>query len=70
MEGKVRTASIRAAKTEGAVGWVTKLGQYLQHFKDNPQPFIYPSHKTADEKRLLANKRARERRATAKKAAK
>lgn len=63
MEGKVRTAAIRAATKDGMINWLTNLARYWEHHDENPSKYIYPSHKTEDEKRLERNKKAREKRA-------
>lgn len=62
MEGKVRTAAIRAAKKEGMIEWLENLAKYWRHHHENPSAYVYPSHQTEDEKRLARNKKARERR--------
>lgn len=43
-------------------------GKYMQKHRTNITGLIHPTHKTADEKRLAANKRRRTARATTKKA--
>jgi len=70
MEGKIRSASIRAASREGMINWLENLAAYWRHFEDNPRPLTYPTHKTEAEKRVARNKKARTVRATAKKESK
>lgn len=66
MEGKVRTAAIRSATKGGMVEWLLNLAQYWKHHAENPSKYIYPTHKTEDEKRLARNAKARKTRAAAK----
>lgn len=64
-EGKVANAAGRwGAKSmsyEAIIPWLQNLLAYLQKDK---QPFIYPTHKTEEEKRIEANAKARRARAT------
>ncbi len=66
MEGKVRTASIRAKRDGSELAWLERLVAYLQKHESSPLPYIHPRHKSDDDKRLLRNKRARINRAKAK----
>ena len=66
MEGKVRTAAIRSATKEGMIDWLINLAQYWKHHAENPSTYVYPTHKTEDEKRLARNKKARVSRAKSK----
>lgn len=66
MEGKVKTAAIRAATGENMIEWLENLAAYWRYYHENPRPFLYPSHKTDEEKRLERNKKARLARAKAK----
>jgi hypothetical protein len=66
MEGKVKTAATRAATGAGAVEWLENLAAYWRYYKDHPRPFLYPSHKSDDEKRIARNTKARTSRAKAK----
>ena len=59
MEGKVNTAATKAKRDATALWWLHNLVQYLQYSIDHPSFVFYPTHKTADEKRELKNKRAR-----------
>ncbi|QWT56569.1 exonuclease VII [Stenotrophomonas phage BUCT598] len=45
------------------------LGAYLRKHEENRTGLLHPTHRTADEKRLLRNKRARIARAKKKEAA-
>lgn len=64
-EGKVANAAGRwGAKSmsySAIIPWLTNLLEYLQK---PAQPYIYPTHKTDEEKRLEANAKARRARAT------
>ena len=64
MEGKVRTAAIRANSEAGSVEWLENLAAYWRYYRDSPRGFLYPSHKSEDEKRLARNKKARLKRST------
>lgn len=66
MEGKVKTAATRANTGAGMIEWLENLAAYWRYYHENPRPFLYPSHKTEDEKRLQRNMKARKRRAAAK----
>lgn len=66
MEGKVKTAAIRAAKKDGMLEWLENLAKYWRHHHENPSKYVYPTHKTEDEKRLERNKKARQKRANSK----
>jgi len=66
MEGKIRSASIRAASREGMINWLENLAAYWRHYEQNPRPLTYPTHKTEAEKRVARNKKARTVRATKK----
>jgi len=66
MEGKVRTAAIRAAKKDGMIEWLENLAKYWRHHHENPSKYVYPTHLTEDEKRLARNKKARLKRKASK----
>ena len=67
IEGKVFNLANRAKKNLTPAKWLGHIILYwLKHEKDQTGLY-HPLHKTADEKRELANKRARERRAAKKK---
>lgn len=63
-EGKVRHAVGRwggtGDNTEAIVAYLERLVAYL---KAEPTPFIYPFHKSADDRREERNRKAREARA-------
>lgn len=64
-EGKVANAAGRwGAKSmsyAAILPWLRNLVSYLER---DPQPYVYPTHKTPEEKRLEANAKARRARAT------
>lgn len=66
-EGKIKNAVARygGAATD-LVDFLVNLAEYIGHYRGNPRSFMYHLHRTADEKRLLVNKRARKKRAAAK----
>jgi len=59
MEGEVRLSSNRAKRRMTREKWLSGLLEYWEYHVKNPSGNIYYKHKTQDEKRLLANKRAR-----------
>lgn len=66
MEGKVHNCSRRAKRDGTSLEWLKRLVAYIEYHKANPSGIWYYTHKTADEKRLLKNKRARKARKKAK----
>lgn len=70
IEGKIYNLANRAKRDATPLWWLEKLCEYWKHYIENPTGVYHPVHKTADEKRLLKNKRARLKRAKLKKAAK
>jgi hypothetical protein len=66
-EGKVANAAGRWGAKSMSYGailpWLRNLIAYLER---EPQPYIYPTHMTEDEKRVAANAKARRTRATRK----
>ena len=66
-EGKVANAAGRWGAKSMSYGailpWLRNLLAYLER---EPQPYIYPTHMTEDEKRVAANAKARRTRATRK----
>ena len=65
--GKVDNAAGRwGAKSMEYSAIIQFLERMLEYYKRKPLPFIYPLHKTDDEKRELRNARARKARATRK----
>lgn len=69
IEGKVFNLARRAKADLTEIEWLGKLVAYLERHK-TPQHggYFHPTHKTAEEKRLAKNKKARDKRARAKKA--
>lgn len=63
MEGKVRTAAIRAATKEHMIEWLGRLAEYWKYHDENPSKYVYPTHLNEEEKRLKRNADARKRRA-------
>ena len=66
-EGKVRVKAQWSHKGVSPDDFLIGLGKYLEVHKKPRYPLIYPTHKTADEKRLATNAKARRKRAAAKK---
>jgi hypothetical protein len=66
-EGKVANAAGRWGAKSMSYGailpWLRNLITYLER---EPQPYIYPTHQTEEEKRVAANAKARRTRATRK----
>lgn len=67
MEGKLNTIAKRAKRSGSELEWLRRVVEYWETAKARPLPYLHPTHKTEDEKRLLRNKRARIKRARAKK---
>lgn len=68
-EGKIKNAFLRyggGLRTD-LVEFLRELANYLEHYRNNPNRFLYHLHRTDDEKRILRNTRARKKRAAAKK---
>lgn len=63
MEGKVLTCATRAKRGESQIRWLSKLLRYWQFWADNPSSIIHPTHKTDEDKRIMRNKKARDRNA-------
>lgn len=64
-EGKVANAAGRwGAKSMAYPDIIPWLERLLAYLKQPPQPFLYPTFKTEDEKRLERNAKARRARAT------
>lgn len=67
IEGKIKTKINYAKKHLTHLEWLTKLTSYLtQHATLKDTSLLHPTHKSDDEKRLLKNKRARNKRAALK----
>lgn len=57
----------RRAKRDGTPAeWIQNLLAYWKTHSDNPSGVYHPTHRTEDEKRLIRNAKARQRRAKAK----
>lgn len=66
MEGKIKNILVRWGRGAG-VEWLGRLILYWLKYKNNPNQFLYPTHRDEDEKRILKNTRARKARAKLKK---
>ncbi|MCY1708369.1 endonuclease domain-containing protein [Pannonibacter sp. SL95] len=63
IEGKVANLANRAKRTSTTKDWLGRLILYWIKHETDQTGLYHPLHKTDDEKRLLRNKRARQRRA-------
>lgn len=63
MEGKVKTSATRAMGSSNRIKWLAALLTYWKLHEEPQVPWLHPTHKTEEEKRLARNKQARERRA-------
>ena len=63
-EGKIRSACIRYGMgKENYIDWLVKMAAYLHTRARTPiSPYLHPTHKTEDEKRLAKNAKARKKR--------
>jgi len=59
MEGKVFNLARRAKRHRTPLKWLISLAKYWDFHLNNPSGMYHPTHRNADEKRLLKNKRAR-----------
>ena len=66
IEGKVHNLARRAKRQYTAAWWLDRLASYWENHTSDRHGLMHPTHKTAEDKRLRANKLARERRARAK----
>lgn len=66
IEGKVHNLARRAKRKWTPEWWLTRLLKYWEIHETDLTGLMHPLHKTADDKRLRANKLARERRTRAK----
>lgn len=62
-EGKVFNLARRAKRQGTPLWWLKRLIEYMEQHEKEPSGVYHPTHKTEEEKRLLRNKKARERRA-------
>ncbi len=65
-EGKVRTVTNMCKRSGSQLEWLTSLVEYLTKHQEPQTPFMHPTFKTDEEKRLARNKRARTRRVSLK----
>ncbi len=71
LEGKVINLATRAKRERTPLEWLKQLVEYLTHHQVNRTALLHPTHKSAEEKRILTNKKARlKRQAVAKEKAK
>lgn len=57
--GVVENGAKRFGFVNRLIQFCMGLGQYLRTHEDNRTGLLHPTHRSADEKRLLRNKRAR-----------
>lgn len=62
-EGQIKNKATAAKKDKTELEWLRCLVDYLTKHETPQTPYLYPSHKTDDEKRLARNKKARLKRA-------
>ena len=62
IEGKIKNLARRGKRERTSYEFVNKVLSYWNHFSALQRPEFHPTHKTADEKRLRRNKKARDRR--------
>lgn len=62
MEGKLFNVARRGKRQRTEMEFVKSIVAYWEHHAQNPRQEFHPNHKTADEKRLRRNKKARDRR--------
>lgn len=63
IEGKIKNLVVRGRRGKPMEDYLGRLILYWLQYKENPNQFLYPTHKTEDEKRVLRNTRARKKRA-------
>lgn len=66
IEGKVHNLARRAKRKWTPTWWLQRLIRYWAIHATDQSGLMHPTHKTAQEKRIRANKLARERRAAKK----
>ena len=66
MEGQISNRANRAKRDLTLLEWLQNLVGYLETCEKAQSSLIYHTHKTQDDKRLLRNKRARNKRAAIK----
>ena len=62
IEGKINNLANRAKRDKTRYAFVARVLAYWDAFDAHPRTEIHPTHKTADEKRIRRNKKAKERR--------
>jgi hypothetical protein len=62
IEGKIFNLCRRAKRERDEPAFLQSILGYWAYWQTNPRSELHPSHKTADEKRLRRNKKARLRR--------
>jgi hypothetical protein len=62
LEGRLFNLARRGKRQRTEMDFVKSIVSYWEYHAKNPRAEIHPNHKTADEKRLRRNKKARERR--------
>ncbi|MCK5017757.1 MAG: hypothetical protein KAS32_11900 [Candidatus Peribacteraceae bacterium] len=65
-EGRIRRRAMSAKRDGTELQWLKRLVAYLELHEQPQTTLLHPTHKSADEKRLAQNKKARQRRAQAK----
>lgn len=65
LEGKINNIANRAKRERSTLEWLESLVQYLKFHSAPRTAYLHPTHKSAEEKRILANKRARLKRQAA-----
>jgi hypothetical protein len=66
IEGRIKSLAQRGHTGITSEKFVVGLGKYLEGSNPPKYKYLHPSHKTADEKRLARNTKARKQRATKK----
>lgn len=62
IEGKIKNLANRAKRNDSRMTFIINIVKYWTHFNAYARPELHPTHKTADEKRIRRNKKAKERR--------
>lgn len=62
IEGKINNLARRAKRDKTKYDFVNRVLSYWNHFSAYQRKEIHPTHRTQDEKRVLRNKKARQRR--------